>query len=459
MKNFTLSTAAGKLLLAIFLQVFFISGFAQVQVVSGGFGQTDGNPNNGANGGPATGLGCGGGGANFWGGNGGDGMYGGGGGGAAGLNMLNMVGGQGGQGVVVVSFYIGASYLNTTVYTTGTSLTVGPLITSVKVWAIGAGGGGAGSTDNDGTAGGGGGGGGIAYVTKAVSPGNTITYSLGAGGAGGIDANDGTAGGNTTVTVAGTTITGNGGDGGQYNNGLNASGGTYSGGDGGINGGDGPGSNGDQGGGGGGGIGLSFGNGPVGGDGGNGADAADVSGLFAALSSGVLLPVTWESFTVTNQKSGALLQWKTSFELNAKSYTVQYSTDGINYTNIADVPAANISTGKAYSYLHTNPLPVTGYYRLFQTDINGRRSFSDIVKNKLSAAKENDFLVNNNVITDGTIHLLVNTSTVITLTGFDGKTFFSTTFQKGTNTIDVSRLPKAYYILHSANQTQKIMIQ
>lgn len=459
MKNFTLSTAASKVILAIFLQVFFISGFAQVQVVSGGFGQTNGNPNNAANGGPASGLGCGGGGANFWGGNGGDGLYGGGGGGAAGLSALNMVGGKGGQGVVVVSFYIGASYLNTTVYTAGTSFTIGALVTSVKVWAIGAGGGGAGSTNNDGTAGGGGGGGGVAYVTKAVSSGNVVTYSLGVGGAGGINTNNGAAGGNTTVTVAGTTITGNGGAGGQYNNSVNAAGGSFSGGDGGSTGGAGKGSTGDEGGGGGGGIGAVIGGTPSGGNGGTGANSADVSALFAALGTGVLLPVTWESFTVTNQKSGALLQWKTSFELNAKSYTVQYSTDGINYANIAELRAANSSTGKAYSYLHTNPLPVTGYYRLFQTDINGKRSFSDIVKNKLSSTKENDFLVNTNVIVDGTIHLLVNTSTVITLSGFDGKTLFSTTFQKGHNTIDVSSLPKAYYILHSPNQSQKITIQ
>jgi len=109
MKNFTPYFSCSKLVLAICLQVLFISGHAQVQVVAGGIGQTDGDPNNAANGGPASGLGCGGGGANFWGGNGGDGLYGGGGGGASGFTALNMVGGTGGQGVLVVAFYTGAS--------------------------------------------------------------------------------------------------------------------------------------------------------------------------------------------------------------------------------------------------------------------------------------------------------------------------------------------------------------
>lgn len=447
------------LILAICLQLVFITAYTQVEVVAGGIGQTNANPNNAANGGAATGLGCGGGGANFYGGNGGDGKYGGGGGGAAGLNALNMVGGKGGQGVVIVSFYIGASLLNTSVYAAGTSLTVGALVTSVKVWAIGAGGGGAGSTNNDGTVGGGGGAGGVAYVTKTVSAGNVITYSLGTAGAGGINTNNGAAGGNTTATVAGTTITGNGGAGGQYNNNLNAAGGSFSGGDGGSTGGAGKGCTGDVGGGGGGGISGVIGGTPPGGNGATGGNAADVAGLFAALGTGVILPVTWESFTVTNQKSGALLQWKTSFEVNAKKYTVQYSTDGINYINIAGIAAANNSNGYSYSYLHTNPLPVTGYYRLYQTDFNDRKSYSDIVKNSLSLSKEFDFLVNTNKVIDGSIHLLVNTSTVITLSGFDGRTLFSSNLQKGNNTIDVSKLAKGYYILHSANQSQKIMIQ
>jgi len=308
---------------------------------------------------------------------------------------------------------------------------VGPLITSVKVWAIGAGGGGAGATDNDGTSAGGGAGGGVAYITKTVTSGDIITYSLGTGGAGGIDASDGVAGSNTTATVAGTTITANGGAAGQFNNGVNAAGGSFSGGDGGSAGGEGIGSSGDEGGGGGGGIGTVFGGSPGGGSGGDGANAGDVSGLFAALSGGTILPVKWESFTVTNQKSGALLQWKTNYELNAKSFTVQYSTDGINYTNIGQVPAANDPNGNTYSYLHTNPLPVTGYYRLYQTDINDRKSFSDIVKNTLSPSKENDFLLNTAVVENGSIHLLVNNATVISLSGIDGRSFFQQHDAKG----------------------------
>ncbi|HMK04514.1 MAG TPA: hypothetical protein VK489_09990, partial [Ferruginibacter sp.] len=236
MRNFTCSFK--KTILIICLQLSIIVAYAQVPVISGGVGQTNTDPVNGANGGTATGLGCGGGGANFYGGNGGDGMFGGGGAGAAGFTAANMAGGSGGQGVLVVAFYNGATFLNCTVYNSGTSLTIGPVVTSLKVWAIGAGGGGAGATSDDGTAGGGAGAGGIAYITSAVLPGDVITYDLGAGGTGGIDATNGNPGTSTTAIVSGITITGNGGGGGQFNNNTDAAGGSYSGGDGGSNGGD-----------------------------------------------------------------------------------------------------------------------------------------------------------------------------------------------------------------------------
>jgi hypothetical protein len=283
---------------------------------------------------------------------------------------------------------------------------------------------------------------------------------LGAGGAGGIDANNGNNGGNTTATVAGTTITGNGGAGGEYNNNLNAAGGSYSGGDGGSNGGDGTGSSGDIGGSGGGGIGGAAGGTPFSGDGANGADAADVSGLFAVLNAGILLPVTWTSFTVTSQNNAAALQWKTASELNVTSFTVQYSTDGINFKNIAVIPAiGNSSTTKTYNYIHQSPAQVTGYYRLFQTDNNGKSSFSAVVKNVFNAPKEKDCILFGNTVVDGSLKIQLNKPAVITLLTFDGKKIISINMEKGISYLNVSHLSKGYYLVQSANDVQKILIR
>lgn len=295
---------------AILLFFFFThSALAQTAVTSGGAGAPAGSGVNGANnkGLPATGLGCGGGGGSWWGGSGGAGKFGGGGGGAGGyfsLGSINWSGGDGGQGVVVLSFLNGGSPVSTVVLISGSSFTIPDGVTAAKAWAIGGGGGGGGATSNDGTSGGSGAAGGVAFITKAVSPGDIISYSPGAGGRAGHGTINGTAGGNTSVTIAGTTIYGNGGGAGQYNNVTNATGGTYSGGDGGANGGAGYGRSGDVGGGGGGAIGSVNGT-QAGNDGGTGANSADISGLFAAcaLATNPVIPAI-TSFTPTAGLTG-----------------------------------------------------------------------------------------------------------------------------------------------------------
>jgi hypothetical protein len=459
MTIFTPYYSRKKMLLFFCLAFVFSMVRAQVPVTAGGIGQTNSDPNNAANGGAATGLGCGGGGANYYGGNGGDGMFGGGGGGAAGFYVANMTGGTGGKGVLVLAYYNGATLINATVYQTGTSLTIPATITDVKIWAIGAGGGGAGATDNDGTSGGGGGAGGIAYISQPVTQGDIITYSLGAAGAGGIDANNGSDGGNTDATINAITITGFGGKGGEYNNAVDAAGGSYSGGDGGTDGGDGRGIAGDNGGGGGGGIGLSIGAPVPGGNGADGADAADVSGLFSVLSSGTLLPVSWKSFSADNQNSAVLLQWETSYEINSLNFTVQYSTDAVHFKNVSVLPALNNGNGNKYHFIHQDALPGVGYYRLLQTDINGKYSYSNIIKNILPSANDKEFVLYSNIITDGNIKLQAAKNITISLVSFEGKLVNTNILSKGVNNINVSNLSKGYYIVRSLNESQKILIQ
>jgi hypothetical protein len=118
------------------------------------------------------------------------------------------------------------------VYTTGTSAsyTIPTGVTKIKATVIGGGGGGGGAgTGCPGSNGGGGGGGGssIVYLT-GLTPGGTITYTVGAGGtAGAPDANGG-SGGASTIVVGATTYGATGGAGGNTN-GTGGAGGNSSG--------------------------------------------------------------------------------------------------------------------------------------------------------------------------------------------------------------------------------------
>jgi len=111
--------------------------------------------------------------------------------------------------------------------TPGTSnFTVPAGVTSITVECWGAGGGGGGSNSN-GAGGSGGGGGGYATSVFSVSPGDIVSYTVGAGGTAGI-ANIGDGGNGGSSSVLGMTA--NGGTGGIRNAGTVGSGGIASGG-------------------------------------------------------------------------------------------------------------------------------------------------------------------------------------------------------------------------------------
>ena len=101
---------------------------------------------------------------------------------------------------------------NISIQTSGTSFTVPAGVTSLYVLAAGGGGGGAQSTSTRGGSipGGNGGRGGFVASLHTVTPGNTITYAVGAGGAGSNTGN-GAAGGTTTVSTLSLTATGGAG--------------------------------------------------------------------------------------------------------------------------------------------------------------------------------------------------------------------------------------------------------
>lgn len=116
------------------------------------------------------------------------------------------------------------AYLSSGVFT----FTVPALVTRIRIRAIGGGGGAGGSAAAK--SGGGGGGGGYSEGWFAVSPGASITITVGGGGAGGTAGNVGVTGGTTSVGALLTASGGAFGDAGGGGTGAGGFGGTGSGG-------------------------------------------------------------------------------------------------------------------------------------------------------------------------------------------------------------------------------------
>ncbi len=120
-------------------------------------------------------------------------------------------------------------------------------------------------------------------------------------------------------------------------------------------------------------------------------DGINVGSIGSVYVSGSALPVTMDKLKgQINERGLAQLSWKTLSEQNNKGFQVQRSVDGINFSTVGFVgsQAANGNSQAVINYSFTDAEAVSGtaYYRLQQTDIDGKTTLSNTVR---LSAKEN----------------------------------------------------------------------
>jgi len=93
------------------------------------------------------------------------------------------------------------------------------------------------------------------------------------------------------------------------------------------------------------------------------------------------LPLTWGPFTVKAAGSQAVLNWSTLQESNTDAFIIERSADGVKFSPIGTVKAqGNSSQSTAYTFTDASPAQQGyNYYRLQQTDLDGKSSYSSIV--------------------------------------------------------------------------------
>jgi trimeric autotransporter adhesin len=106
-------------------------------------------------------------------------------------------------------------------------------------------------------------------------------------------------------------------------------------------------------------------------------DVTGFSGFFVKTISSIL-PLKWISVNahLNNQKQ-AVINWKVQ-ETNVVNYTLEKSTDGINFYNIGMVNSKGDGENN-YTFTETNYLNGKAYYRIKQTERDGRTSFSRVM--------------------------------------------------------------------------------
>jgi hypothetical protein len=113
----------------------------------------------------------------------------------------------------------------------------------------------------------------------------------------------------------------------------------------------------------------------------NSATVSDVTSFSPWTLSGnnSPLPITLLSFFANAVNKQAELEWTTASELNNDYYTIQRSQDGLEFSEIGKVPAGKSpKTLQKYKFTDINVFPGKSYYRLKQTDLDGKTEYSQI---------------------------------------------------------------------------------
>ena len=91
------------------------------------------------------------------------------------------------------------------------------------------------------------------------------------------------------------------------------------------------------------------------------------------------LPIKLKSFSCKHVKNDVELNWVTASETNNEYFSLERSVDGINFTVIGKVQGSKNSTiDISYSFTDDTPEEDINYYRLKQTDFDGKFTYSDI---------------------------------------------------------------------------------
>lgn len=167
------------------------------------------------------------------------------------------------------------------------------------------------------------------------------------------------------------------------------------------------------------------------------------------------LPVQFSSFTGSFSNGIATLNWQTSQELNSDHFELFRSYDGVDFTSVIKIASAGFSnTFKNYSYQDRAGGSNNVFYRLKQVDINGKETFSSIVKLSLGINSGISIFPNpfNNNFTVSLASTKVSAAS-LKIQNTSGQLVFSKNINlnKGNNSVLVTNLPSSlgsgiYYV-------------
>lgn len=167
------------------------------------------------------------------------------------------------------------------------------------------------------------------------------------------------------------------------------------------------------------------------------------------------LPVALEDFTVQLKDGKVYIRWSTSAEENSDHFTVERAGNNQQFATLGTVPSAgNSGSVKRYEWVDENPLSNINYYRLSQTDRDGKKQIFPVAKILNRQKWERFAIVSPNPFKeDLTVYINVDKTQRVsfTLADMSGRMVRnrSGNYSEGTAEVklDAAKLPRGIYFL------------
>ncbi len=174
---------------------------------------------------------------------------------------------------------------------------------------------------------------------------------------------------------------------------------------------------------------------------------------------GTALPVEFLSFDVSKKDRSSNIGFSTASETNNDYFTIERSLDGRDFEAIGEIKGAGNSTEQiSYTFVDENPLSGVNYYRIKQTDFDGKYSYSD-VKAVIHGSNNRTWVTPKN--TSGIVTVETDLDNYeLTVYSSMGQMVKKYSAYSGKQSVDISELPNGiyYFVVHSTTSQETIKV-
>jgi len=177
-----------------------------------------------------------------------------------------------------------------------------------------------------------------------------------------------------------------------------------------------------------------------------------------AYENHTVLPIKLLDLSAKANNNSIIVSWATETEINNSYFILEKSTDGVNFTEIANVPSKG--NGAKYNYTDFSPANGNNYYKLTQVDNDGTSvSYKPIVVNFSLKAHEVSVYPNPVIGAKVTVSLTGHKFTDLQLVNLYGQKLQSLSIapNEAEKTIDVSPYASGTYFILLTNGTERVV--